>query len=374
MAKVDDSFNLLAGRYIDSQLSKLNSQLKGIRDGDEDVEFVHQGRVASRRLRAGFALFGDCFSKKQLKKWKKCVKSLTKGLGGARDKDVEIAFYEDFLSSIEDPNDHRRAGIERLILRSKQARERLEPAVVRTAGKVFKSGVIEDIGSAAAEKLWLAKTGEVSIKSPNVFQITAEKILSKLDKVLYYHDSITRSNDSAGQHKMRIAAKKLRYTMEICNDVYDKGLKDYIKSAKKLQSLAGDMHDMDVRLAKIDEFVEAEHERTMEYFGYDRQSTELMPGINDLREYCRRKRNELYKELNVCWHKFVSDDTWNELIKLLKGQIESTRECLLSGHHRAHRSKVGKGGFRDDDSNGSSAIKDCDGTKKDAGDDRKFAV
>ena len=102
-SSVDDSWRLLAAWYLRRQVKQLAGQLDGVRRG-EDIEFVHRARVASRRLRAALKVFADCFPagsfktrRKEtcgpgnLKRWRKAIRRLTKGLGDARAEFVNRA-------------------------------------------------------------------------------------------------------------------------------------------------------------------------------------------------------------------------------------------------------------------------------------------
>jgi CHAD domain-containing protein len=61
----------------------------GVLDLD-DVERVHDMRVATRRLRAALEVFEEAFPRKQHRKALKRVKALADALGARRDLDVEI--------------------------------------------------------------------------------------------------------------------------------------------------------------------------------------------------------------------------------------------------------------------------------------------
>lgn len=98
-ASVDDSYRLLAAKYVRKQAKQLAEQLQGVREA-EDVEFVHRARVASRRLRAAMRMFRDCFDAKQLKRWRRHIRRVTTGMGDARDKDVQIGFLHGVLNGL----------------------------------------------------------------------------------------------------------------------------------------------------------------------------------------------------------------------------------------------------------------------------------
>ena len=57
----------------------------------EDIERVHDMRVASRRLRAALEVFAPCFPREAHRALLREVKSLADALGRRRDPDVQIA-------------------------------------------------------------------------------------------------------------------------------------------------------------------------------------------------------------------------------------------------------------------------------------------
>jgi len=82
----------------------------------EEVERVHDMRVATRRLRAALEVFESCFPHKRHRKALKRVKALADALGERRDVDVEIVLLESLAgeaaaadhASLEDLIDERR--------------------------------------------------------------------------------------------------------------------------------------------------------------------------------------------------------------------------------------------------------------------------
>ena len=77
-------------------LMQLEAELQGVVK-DDDIEYVHRSRVATRRIRAAFPLFAPCFPSGKRKKWEKQVQILTRSLGEARDLDVQIAYVQSVL-------------------------------------------------------------------------------------------------------------------------------------------------------------------------------------------------------------------------------------------------------------------------------------
>jgi CHAD domain-containing protein len=54
-------------------------------------------------------------------------------------------------------------------------------------------------------------------------------------------------------HDLRIAAKRLRYTLELFQDVFGETGRRNIERVKAIQQELGDVHDHDVRISLIDE-------------------------------------------------------------------------------------------------------------------------
>lgn len=85
-------------------LRHLEGELQGV-VRDDDPEYVHRCRVATRRIRAAMPLFPSCFPPRRRKKWERRIRILTRSLGAARDLDVQIAFVRSVLDERRAPDD-----------------------------------------------------------------------------------------------------------------------------------------------------------------------------------------------------------------------------------------------------------------------------
>jgi CHAD domain-containing protein len=86
----------------------------------EDIERVHDMRVATRRLRAALEVFAPCFPAGEHASALKEVKALADALGERRDRDVTVAALRDFAEGLSVAD---RPGVESLIaeVRAEQA-------------------------------------------------------------------------------------------------------------------------------------------------------------------------------------------------------------------------------------------------------------
>jgi CHAD domain-containing protein len=62
----------------------------------DDIEPLHDMRVATRRLRAALEMSRPCFPRKRYRRAMKPLKALAAALGERRDRDVAIAFLRGF--------------------------------------------------------------------------------------------------------------------------------------------------------------------------------------------------------------------------------------------------------------------------------------
>jgi CHAD domain-containing protein len=89
----EESFAATAARVIEVRAAEVFEHSEGVLDIDE-IEHLHDMRVATRRLRAALEVFEPCFPRKRHRKALKRVKKLADALGERRDRDVAIEFLE----------------------------------------------------------------------------------------------------------------------------------------------------------------------------------------------------------------------------------------------------------------------------------------
>jgi CHAD domain-containing protein len=89
----DELFAAAAARIVGVRAMEVFEHSHGVLDIDE-IEHLHDMRVATRRLRAAMEVFETCFPRKRFRKGLKKVKALADALGERRDHDVEIGFLD----------------------------------------------------------------------------------------------------------------------------------------------------------------------------------------------------------------------------------------------------------------------------------------
>ena len=106
----DEPYARAAARIVRVRAHELFGHAEGVLD-TEDIERVHDMRVASRRLRAVLEVFAPCFPKGPYKSVLRDVKRLADALGERRDPDVHLAAMEKLAATLPDS---LRPGVELL--------------------------------------------------------------------------------------------------------------------------------------------------------------------------------------------------------------------------------------------------------------------
>ncbi len=316
----DTGLQVLACTYISGQLDKLMKHLQGAGTA-EDIEDVHQVRVACRRMRAAMRLFNDCFDEKMVAEWEKRLKKLLKSFGTARDLDVQIAFLDQTLNELSIEQKKNRPGIRRMLLRSQQQREIIQSKVIKSISEIKKKQILTNIHLQMQKHLFILKLQNPSIHSPAVYQRAYEQICRHVGELL---DQCSAMNDPVnvnGHHSIRIAAKKLRYVMEICNEALKDRLKSEIKAIKKIQTLLGEIHDCDVWNSEIERFIEDERQHTIHFYGNARPFSRILAGLSFLKAERKSYRLELYEKACEYIEHLEQQAFWQKLLEMVQSHL-----------------------------------------------------
>lgn len=314
---VHPGLHLLACSYISRQLEKLMKHLQGAHSA-EDSEDVHQVRVACRRIGAAIRLFSDCFDAKLVAMWQKQLKKLLKSFGAARDLDVQIAFLAETVKQLSSEQKKLRPGIRRMLLRRQQERDAVQAKVVKSIQIIQKKQVLTSIHLEMQKYLFILKPQKPSIQSSEVHQRAYEQIRYQLGELLDRRPAMEDPVNSAGHHSMRIAAKKLRYVMEIANEAMEDRLKSAIRTIKHIQTLLGDIHDCDVWNRDIEAFIQDERQRTVDFYGNARGFSRILPGLEYLKSERQSRRMELFEQAHDHIEQLEQQTFWEKLLEMLQ--------------------------------------------------------
>lgn len=218
----------------------------------EDIEALHLMRVATRRMRTAFKIFGSAYKPKTLKPFLNDLRAIGGALGRVRDIDVLVENAVHFRD--EQPVDAQ-AGIEPLLTawrgERETARQRLLIQLDSQEYLDFKSqfGIFVDTPGMGMRRL-----SSNSLEPHQVREIVPVLLYSRLARVRAYETIL--DNASVTQlHALRIEFKRLRYTAEYFREVLGNSISEVINDLKGLQDHLGELHDRVVACQLINEFL-----------------------------------------------------------------------------------------------------------------------
>jgi len=317
MSATAEATCVYGAKIIQRHLAAMAAEVEGVRAA-EDIECIHRMRVATRRMRTALTLFSDCFPKQDYKKIQKDVRKVTRALGEARDLDVQLEVIEAALEEFPDPV--FQPGIKRLKLRLTQRRAEVQQHVDAAMDKMLADQLIERLEAWAAPLLEQSKS--VYLYTPALYQLAFRGIQVRIDELLSHVPYITDPKNVQELHAMRISAKRLRYAMETFEELYGGQLKPYITTARKLQDQLGAIHDLDVWIVMIPQFIEEERARIVGYFGNVRPLRRLLPGLEAFRQSRIALREAGYANFLKEWAKIEEEQTWDKLLKLINTPMD----------------------------------------------------
>ncbi len=315
----DPSYRILAARSLRKQVKQLAEQLGGVRLG-KDIEAIHHARVASRRLRAALGMFRACWKPKQVNRWKKHFRRLSRNLSEARDHDVLIEFLASSLAAVSD-----RAlvpGIACLLNHVERQRQWIQPRVLRAIDRFESRGVLKAMQEAVREIL--GEAGDAPFVASECARGQAGKSVRKrLKRLVEEAAGLAEPEQYERHHAMRIAAKRLRYTLELARPVYSSELagSDLASTAdavKRLQTLLGEIHDCDVWVEKFAEFAHKEAGEVQLDFGSPQRFERLRIGLDYLQQERKDRRRQVFAELVAFWQELKDRGVWDRLATIVE--------------------------------------------------------
>ena len=222
----------------------------------EDIEELHDMRVATRRMRAAFRVFEQYLDMKQLKSLLKGLRRTGKRLGAVRDLDV---FWEKTQRHLDGLPPEQQTGLESLHeaweAERKKKRKKMLDYLDSERYAQFNRDFAQFLQAPDTGELpSLTKKGEAI---PRRLRHVAPMIIyERVADVLAYDEWVTRPDVPLNRlHRLRIAAKRLRYTLEFFEEALAPQTKDLIKEMKKLQDHLGDLQDAMVASELLRDFL-----------------------------------------------------------------------------------------------------------------------
>ena len=233
-------------RVLDRRTRALLRYLPGAAVGDDKA--VHQSRVASRRLREAVPVLAYGLRGTRAGKARKKIRRLTRALGTVRELDVTIHV----LGELGDRPGTPRPALGDVRAHVLEERERRRAVMLERLAEIDPAKLTRRLG-----------TVRTALMQPNRGHEWRKLLGGRIAKRA---KRLSRAIKEAGQiyapeplHRVRIAAKKLRYALELAGESRAAQTTTLVRTLKRAQDTLGRLHDLQVLQHHVADVAAAPH-------------------------------------------------------------------------------------------------------------------
>lgn len=230
-------------------LAQYQRNENGLRSS-EAPEFVHQARVALRRLRAALSLFAPVLPEGFARNWGGRWQALAAQLGEVRDRDVLLAdtlprFFPDAAEA---------TTARRLLAHTRAARRQARRALLETLGSAAHGRLMVDFLAA----LYALPEGD----APPLGKFARQRLKKRASALPALCRKAKKAGPGKGgaekRHRLRIAIKKLRYALDFFAPLLPgERQAAAVRALAGLQDVLGELNDLAVALGHLPEKAKA---------------------------------------------------------------------------------------------------------------------
>jgi CHAD domain-containing protein len=248
----DDPWPEAGRKILRLQFARMLARVPGVIAG-EDPEEVHAMRVATRRMRAAWRVFGDGFERGSTRRYRRDLREVGARLGAVRDLDVLLEILDGHGARHGSRTRAGLAPLRRAWAADRGARQ--DGLVDLVSSPAFADFVAEyevllGAEAGAGDAVARVSPGRVRSRMPAV-------AWSAYQDVWAFEERLDGA-DLATLHQLRIAGKWLRYTLEFVREVLDADAIPLIGPVTALQDHLGAQHDLHVAATLARGFAEAD--------------------------------------------------------------------------------------------------------------------
>jgi CHAD domain-containing protein len=291
MATFEDS----ARACIVRSTARYAAHIDNVRRGKSPLA-IHHVRVSLRRVRNALWAFQDLFPRGKYDQWRNHIRAVARLMGRARDLDIHYAFLERFKAF--QKHGHYAKEARMMMDLVMKERRKLQPKMRAGIARFAKTKTL-----ASMVKSLRHRSARLSNGAPETMRLTARrKIAERIRKLLSYDSVLRDASRREELHRMRIAAKKLRYTLESFQFLYGVKFNSFITHTAELQGVLGDIHDLDVWIEALPKLC---------------KKVKRSSGIKGLKKeilaYFERQRSERFTALGARWRICAAHKVWERL-------------------------------------------------------------
>ena len=214
----------------------------GTRLGD-DIEELHDMRVATRRLRAALSLFAEVLPETALR-GRDDLGWIGQMLGAVRDLDVQIEQLDTWLDALGEADRDALTMLRSLL---HEQRESARAAMLEMLDSRRYEGFVGRYGRTLRAR-HLARSGPASRPAR---ALAPDLIESRFRSVRKGGARIGADSPARDYHRLRIRCKRLRYALEFLADLYPGATRPLVRRLVTVQDVLGLHQDADVAIERL---------------------------------------------------------------------------------------------------------------------------
>jgi len=273
----------------------------------DDVEALHDFRVAVRRLRSVLRAYRGPLAGALKKRHRKQLRDLARSTGEGRDAEVALEWIEARREHLEEG---QQAGLDWFAARLAKRKDAGYEEAQRGLGETFAPLAAElqkRLGVYTREVRLAGGAGDASFG--DLVAAEARRDLAAFEELIA---GLTAADDAARAHRARLAAKRLRYLLEPLERELPAAT-PIVRRLKELQDVLGELNDSHALEGELSAAVEtAAQQRARALLGSAMSAAEQgdpdapegwdpVDGLLALARLNRERRDRLFAELTPAW-------------------------------------------------------------------------
>jgi CHAD domain-containing protein len=259
----------------------------------EDIEALHDMRVATRRMRAALQIFEPYYDADATRPLVKGLRRTGRMLGAVRDLDVLLekahAFQETLPESV-------RESFTPLITHWQTARDMARRRMLEYLdGKSYREFTTYSVA-------FVSTPGEGAIEPgpgqplPYLVRHVAPQLIFERYEAVRSYDAVLPDAPLPIYHLLRIDCKRLRYALEFFKEVLGSETSGIIKQVTAMQDLLGELQDAHVAEGLIQAFLDEQQKRKKK-----KEPAPWLEGVHDYLTFQHARQEELLTGFGPGW-------------------------------------------------------------------------
>jgi len=237
IVNLDDRLDAALKKILSIEFHWFQQQLPGV-ISDRDPEFVHQARVATRRMRSALILFHNSLPEPTAVYFEERLKWLGGLFGEVRDLDVFIINLTNCKDKLESFPKAEKKALEGVVIKRRRIPlKALKEALKSRRYQNFERRLKQFLEAPCVD------CPELPLGMNKIREVAPSSITTKFESVIEQGHKVSTKSELPVFHCLRIQAKRLRYALEFMAPAYGDSLNDVILQTVRLQDNLGELQD-----------------------------------------------------------------------------------------------------------------------------------